>query len=47
MFKKFKNTLQIFIGIVLVTQLTGCYYGSDHHYHGWWHHDRVIVVHEH
>lgn len=43
MFKKLKSTVQVLVGITLAVQLTGCYYGGDHHYHPWWHHDREVV----
>ena len=35
-----KSTLQILVGIVLVVQLTGCYFDRDHWHHDNWHHDR-------
>ncbi len=45
MLEKLKNAGQILVGIALTLQLTGCYQGSDHHYHPWWHHDRVVYMH--
>jgi len=35
----FKRTLQIFFGVVLIAQLTGCfYYSGDRRYHPYWEH---------
>jgi len=42
----FKRTLLILGAIGLTLQLTGCYMSvNDHHYHPFWHHEEVVVVH--
>ena len=47
MFKVSKNAIQIVLLVAVVTQLTSCVYDEgDRHYHPWWHHHDVVVVHD-
>jgi hypothetical protein len=46
----FRRTLQIFFGVALAVQLTGCFYwGDDHRWHGGHreYHDPGVDVHVH
>ena len=45
----FKKTLQIFFGLALVFQLTGCFFGGhdDRWHHGHDRHDSGVDVHVH
>ena len=50
MFKIFKSALQIFIGVALVVQLSGCFFSDrDHrgHFDHPEHHDPGVDVHVH
>jgi hypothetical protein len=43
--KTCKNAVQVFLGVALIVQLTGCvYYSGERRYHPYWYHPAVVVV---